>query len=41
MIHMYLLQPDEFWDNYIILDFVVPKVSQQKLYVQNMFKNQL
>ena len=28
MIHMYLLQPDEFWDNYIILDFVVPKVSQ-------------
>lgn len=30
MIHMYLLQPEEFWDNYIILDFEVPKVKQQK-----------
>ena len=30
MIHMYLLQPDEFWKNYIILDFVVPKSKQQK-----------
>ena len=30
MIHMYLLQPDEFWKNYIILDFTVPKSKQQK-----------
>ena len=22
MIHMYLLQPEEFWDNYIILDYI-------------------
>lgn len=45
MIHMYLLQPDEFWDNYIILDFVVPKVSQQKTlcieYVQELAVNPL
>lgn len=30
MIHMYLLQPEEFWDNYVILDFDMPKVKQQK-----------
>lgn len=30
MIHMYLLQPEEFWDNYVILDYEVPKVKQQK-----------
>ena len=30
MIHEYLLQPDEFWKDYIILDFAVPKVKQQK-----------
>ena len=30
MIHEYLLQPDEFWKDYIILDFVTPKVKQQK-----------
>lgn len=29
MIHMYLLQPEEFWDNYIILDYEKPKSSQQ------------
>lgn len=30
MIHEYILQPDEFWKDYIILDFTVPKVKQQK-----------
>ena len=30
MIHEYILQPDEFWNDYIILDFEVPKVKQQK-----------
>lgn len=30
MIHMYILQPDEFWDNYVVLDFEVPKSKQQK-----------
>lgn len=30
MIHEYILQPEEFWKDYIILDFVVPKVKQQK-----------
>ena len=30
MIHEYILQPDEFWKDYVILDFEVPKVKQQK-----------
>ena len=30
MIHEYILQSDEFWKDYIILDFAVPKVKQQK-----------
>lgn len=30
MIHEYILQPDKFWKDYIILDFAVPKVKQQK-----------
>ena len=30
MIHKYLLQPDEFWKDYTILDFIVPKSKQQK-----------
>ena len=25
MIHMYLLQPDEFWHNYIVIDYEKPK----------------
>jgi len=29
MIHMYILQPEEFWQNYTILDFEVPKSKQQ------------
>lgn len=30
MIHMYILQPEEFWDNYAVLDFEAPKSKQQK-----------
>lgn len=30
MIHEYILQPEEFWKDYIILDFEIPKVKQQK-----------
>lgn len=30
MIHMWLLQPEDFWNNYTILDFEAPKVKQQK-----------
>lgn len=30
MIHMYLLQPNEFWDNYVVLDYEIPKIKQQK-----------
>lgn len=30
MIHEYILQPDEFWKDYEILDFEAPTVKQQK-----------
>jgi len=30
MIHMFILQPDEFWLHYQILDFEIPKSDQQK-----------
>lgn len=30
MIHEYILQPDEFWKDYVILDYEVPKVKQQR-----------
>ena len=30
MIHEYILQPNEFWKDYEILDFETPKVKQQK-----------
>ena len=30
MIHEYILQSEEFWKDYTILDFAVPKVKQQK-----------
>lgn len=30
MIHEYILQPDEFWKDYIILEYEIPKVKQQK-----------
>lgn len=29
MIHMYLLQPEEFWSNYMIIDYEKPKTAQQ------------
>ena len=34
MIHMYLLQPDEFWQTYEILDFETPTSKQQLQFVQ-------
>lgn len=35
MIHMYLLQPNEFWDNYVVAaDFEVPRSQQQKDYAE-------
>lgn len=34
MIHMYLLQPDEFWQTYEILDFETPSSKQQLLFAQ-------
>lgn len=30
MIHEYILQPDEFWKDYTMIDYEVPKVKQQK-----------
>lgn len=30
MIHEYILQPEEFWKDYEILDFEIPKIKQQK-----------
>ena len=30
LIHDYILQPEEFWKDYEILDFEIPKVKQQK-----------
>lgn len=30
MIHEYILQPDEFWNDYTILEYEAPKVKQQK-----------
>ena len=34
MIHMYLLQPDEFWQTYEILDFETPTSKQQLQFAQ-------
>lgn len=34
MIHEYILQPDEFWNDYIILDFNIPKVKQQRDFLE-------
>lgn len=45
MIHEYILQPDEFWKDYTILEFDAPKVKQQKefceYYCQNITINPL
>ena len=30
MIHEYILQPDEVWNDYTMLDYEIPKVKQQK-----------
>ena len=30
MIHEYILQSEDFWNDYVILDYEVPKVKQQK-----------
>lgn len=30
MIHEYILQPEEFWKDYMIVDFTTPRVSQQR-----------
>lgn len=30
MIHEYILQPEDFWNDYTMLDYEVPKVKQQK-----------
>lgn len=37
MIHMYLLQPDEFWHNYTIIDYEKPKTAQQIAFCERYF----
>lgn len=39
MIHMYLLQPDDFWKNYEILDFETPSSAQQKQFAETYVAN--
>lgn len=34
MIHMYLLQPNEFWDNYSLNEYEVPSSPQQKAFAE-------
>ena len=34
MIHMYLLQPDEFWHNYIVIDYENPNTAQQSAFCE-------
>ena len=41
MIHEYILQPDEFWKDYIILEFAVPKVKQQKVLLESYTASKL
>ena len=36
MIHMYLLQPKEFWDNYTLETFESPSSAQQKLFAESL-----
>lgn len=38
MIHEYILQPDEFWNHYVVLDFEIPKVKQQKDFLEEYNK---
>lgn len=35
MIHAYILQPEDFWNEYVILDFDVPTSKQQKAFCDN------
>ena len=39
MIHMYLLQPEEFWNNYMILDYEKPKTTQQLAFCEAYFNS--
>ena len=36
MIHMYILQPEEFWAHYRILDFETPSSKQQQLFADKL-----
>lgn len=36
MIHMYILQPDEFWSHYRILDFETPSSKQQQTFADKL-----
>src|SRR5574344_3107050 len=38
MIHEYILQPEEFWKDYVILDFDTPKIKQQKDFCDSYVK---
>ena len=38
MIHEYILQPEEFWKYYVILDFETPKIKQQKDFCDSYVK---
>lgn len=35
MIHMYLLQPEDFWKEYELLDFEMPKSKQAKQFIED------
>lgn len=39
MIHMYLLQPEEFWNNYMIIDYEKPKTTQQLAFCEAYFNS--
>lgn len=39
MIHMYLLQPDEFWQNYIVIDYEKPKTAQQAAFCNRYYQS--
>lgn len=36
MVHMYILEPEEFWNNYVILDFDTPSSTQQKAFAKSI-----
>lgn len=39
MIHMFILQPEEFWQHYEILDFKIPSSKQQLLFAKTYADN--